>query len=84
MINSALEVALRGRELRAFIARRFTEIDDFFCRSVRAAQAQIPKERSAKDLAHLLLGILLGIRVLVRSRSGGRCSRRRAARACHS
>jgi TetR/AcrR family transcriptional repressor of nem operon len=51
------------------IADRLGEIEAFFCRSIKAAQADgaIPKERVAKDLARLLLGVLLGIRVLARS-----------------
>jgi len=70
LVNSALEVAPHDRKLRAFITSRLTEIEEFFCRSIEAAQAQgqIPKERSAKDLARLFLSVLLGVRVLARSR----------------
>jgi TetR/AcrR family transcriptional regulator, transcriptional repressor for nem operon len=70
LVNSALEVAPHDRKLRAFIASRLAEIEEFFCRSIEAAQAQgqVPKERSAKDLARLFLGVLLGVRVLARSR----------------
>src|SRR5271157_398552 len=70
LINSALEVAPHDRELGAFIADRLAEIEAFFYRSIKAAQAEgaVPRNRAAKDLARLLLGVLLGIRVLARSK----------------
>jgi TetR/AcrR family transcriptional repressor of nem operon len=70
LINSALEVAPHDKELGALIADRLAEIEAFFHRSIKAAQAAgtIPRQRGAKDLARLLLGVLLGIRVLARSK----------------
>lgn len=70
LINSALEVAPHDRELGALIADRLAEIEAFFRRSIKAAQAKghVPRDRIAKDLARLLLGVLLGIRVLARSK----------------
>jgi TetR/AcrR family transcriptional regulator, transcriptional repressor for nem operon len=70
LINSALEVAPHDGELGALIADRLAEIEAFFCRSIKAAQAEgtVPRERNAQDLARSLLGILLGIRVLARSK----------------
>jgi TetR/AcrR family transcriptional regulator, transcriptional repressor for nem operon len=70
LINSALEVAPHDSELGAFVADRFAEIEAFFYRSIKAAQTkgEIPRERAAKDLARMLLGVLLGIRVLARSK----------------
>ena len=70
LINSALEVAPHDKELGALIADRLAEIEAFFYRSIKAAQAggTVPRDRSAKDLARLLLGVLLGIRVLARSK----------------
>ena len=70
LINSALEVAPHDRQLGALIAERLAEIEAFFYRSIRAAQAKgaVPRHRVAKDLARLLLGVLLGIRVLARSK----------------
>jgi TetR/AcrR family transcriptional regulator, transcriptional repressor for nem operon len=70
LINSALEVAPHDRELGALIADRLAEIEAFFYRSIKAAQAEgaIRQDRVAKDLARLLLGVLLGIRVLARSK----------------
>ena len=70
LINSALEVAPHDSELGALIADRLGEIEAFFYRSIKAAQAKgtVPRDRSAKDLARLLLGVVLGIRVLARSK----------------
>jgi TetR/AcrR family transcriptional repressor of nem operon len=70
LINSALEVAPHDRKLGALIADRLGEIEAFFRRSVEAAQADgsVPSDRSPGDLARLLLGVLLGIRVLARSK----------------
>jgi len=70
LINSALEVAPHDRKLGALIADRLAEIEAFFYRSIKAAQVEgdVPKERSARDIARLLLGVLLGIRVLARSK----------------
>jgi TetR/AcrR family transcriptional regulator, transcriptional repressor for nem operon len=68
LINSALEVAPHDKQLGAVIADRLGEIELFFRRSIRAAQAEgtAPPNLVAKDLARLLLGVLLGIRVLAR------------------
>jgi TetR/AcrR family transcriptional repressor of nem operon len=70
LINSALEVAPHDRQLGALIADRLSEIEAFFYRSIKAAQAKgaVPRNRVARDLARLLLGVLLGIRVLARSK----------------
>jgi TetR/AcrR family transcriptional repressor of nem operon len=70
LINSALEVAPHDRELGALIAERLAEIEAFFYRSIKAAQGEgaVPRDRVAKDIARLLLGVLLGIRVLARSK----------------
>ena len=70
LINSALEVAPHDEELGALIADRLAEIEAFFYRSIKAAQAEgsVPRGRIPKDLARLLLGVLLGIRVLARSK----------------
>ena len=70
LINSALEVAPHDRQLGALIADRLAEIEAFFYRSIKAAQAKgaVPRNRVARDLARLLLGVLLGIRVLARSK----------------
>jgi TetR/AcrR family transcriptional repressor of nem operon len=70
LINSALEVAPHDKELGALIADRLGEIEAFFRRSIEAARVDgtVPPGRSAEDLARLLLGVLLGIRVLARAK----------------
>jgi TetR/AcrR family transcriptional regulator, transcriptional repressor for nem operon len=70
LINSALEVAPHDKKLGKLIADRLAEIEAFFRRSIKTAQVNgtVPQERSAVDIARLLLGVLLGIRVLARSR----------------
>ena len=70
LINSALEVAPHDRQLGALVADRLAEIEAFFYRSIKAAQAKgaVPRNRVARDLARLLLGVVLGIRVLARSK----------------
>jgi TetR/AcrR family transcriptional repressor of nem operon len=70
LINSALEVAPHDRQLGAVIGDCLTEIEAFFRRSIKAGQKQgtIRRALVAKDVARLLLGVLLGIRVLARSR----------------
>jgi TetR/AcrR family transcriptional repressor of nem operon len=70
LINSALEVAPHHRELAAVIGGRLAEIEAFFRRSIKAAQKQgsVRADLVAKDVARLLLGVVLGIRVLARAR----------------
>ena len=70
LINSALEVAPHDRELGAVIGGCLAEIETFFLRSIKAAQKQgsVRADLVAKDVARLLLGVVLGIRVLARAR----------------
>ncbi len=70
LVNSALEVAPHDKKLGQFIADRLAELEAFFARSIRKAQAEgtVPRKPVAKDLARLLLGLVLGIRVLARVR----------------
>jgi TetR/AcrR family transcriptional repressor of nem operon len=70
LINSALEVAPHDKELGAAIAERLGELEAFFRRSIMAAQADgtVPRRLAATDLARLLVGVLLGIRVLARAK----------------
>jgi TetR/AcrR family transcriptional regulator, transcriptional repressor for nem operon len=69
LVNSALEIAPHDRELGAVIAERLGEIEAFFRRCIKGAQADgtAPDTVDAKDVARLYLGVLLGIRVLARS-----------------
>ena len=70
LINSALEVAPHDRKLGVEIGRRLEEIEAFFKSLIAKGQADwtIPSQVDAGDVARLLLGVLLGIRVLARSR----------------
>src|SRR5260370_6212996 len=70
LINSALEIAPHDPEVGAEIAKRLGEIEGFFRRSISAAQSSgtIPRKLNTSDFARLLLGVLLGIRVLARSK----------------
>jgi TetR/AcrR family transcriptional regulator, transcriptional repressor for nem operon len=70
LVNSALEVAPHDRELGVYIAARLGELETFFAQLIRRAQAEgsVPARRDADDIARLLLGITLGIRVLARAR----------------
>ncbi len=69
LVNSALDVAPHQAEFCALITEQFDEITDFFKRCILAAQADetAPRNVDADDAARLLLGLLLGIRVLARS-----------------
>jgi TetR/AcrR family transcriptional regulator, transcriptional repressor for nem operon len=69
LVNSALEIAPHDHDLGALIADRLGEIETFFRRCIKAAQAQgtVPRSVEARGVARLLLGVLLGIRVLARA-----------------
>jgi len=69
LVNSALEIAPHDPELGTVIAARLGEIGAFFHRAITAAQADrsVPPDRDPDDLARLLLGVTLGVRVLARS-----------------
>jgi TetR/AcrR family transcriptional repressor of nem operon len=69
LVNSALEVAPHHAQCRAVVASQFRDIEGFFQRSIVAAQAQksVAPEIDAGATARLLLGALLGIRVLART-----------------
>jgi TetR/AcrR family transcriptional repressor of nem operon len=70
IVNSALEVAPHDAELGRVIGLYLDEIRDFFLRNIRAGQRSgaVPAGLDAAETASLLLGVLLGIRVLARSR----------------
>ncbi|NWA00794.1 TetR/AcrR family transcriptional regulator [Pseudomonas gingeri] len=70
IVNAALEVAPHDPEFKALLARVQEGMEDFFLRCIRAGQAQgsINAAQSADDLARLCLGVLMGLRVLARSR----------------
>jgi TetR/AcrR family transcriptional repressor of nem operon len=69
LVNSALEIAPHDQELGAEIAAHLGEIKAFFRRAIASAQADgsVPAGRDSVDLARMLLGVTLGVRVLARS-----------------
>lgn len=69
LVNTALEIAPHDPELAAEVATHLGEIEAFFRRAVIAAQqnGSVPPDRAPADLARLLLGVTLGVRVLARS-----------------
>jgi TetR/AcrR family transcriptional repressor of nem operon len=70
LVNSALELAPHDREFRQVVAGVLGEVEAFFRRCVEKGQASgtITTDQPSEDLARLLLSVLLGIRVLARSR----------------
>ena len=70
LVNSALEIAPHDAKCRTTIAAQFGDIEAFFKRCILAGQAEgtIPAEIEADEIAGLLLGVLLGIRVLARTK----------------
>jgi TetR/AcrR family transcriptional regulator, transcriptional repressor for nem operon len=70
LVNAALEVAPHDPGFQKIVAHVLVRLEQFFRRTVAAGQADgtITTSQSAEDLARHLLGILIGIRVLVRVR----------------
>jgi TetR/AcrR family transcriptional regulator, transcriptional repressor for nem operon len=70
LVNSALEVAPHDPEFRRVVADVLVRVEAFFRRCVAAGQraGTISTAQPAGDLARLLLGIHLGLRVLARTR----------------
>lgn len=70
LVNSALEVAPHDPQFQKAIAVVLVRMEAFFRRCVTAGQkgGEISTGQSADDLARLLLGAFLGIRVLARVR----------------
>ena len=70
LINSALEVAPHDRQRVLSPSTASLRSKPFSTVQSKLAQAKgaVPRNRVARDLARLLLGVLLGIRVLARSK----------------
>lgn len=70
LVNSALELAPHDPEFQQAIAAVLVRVEAFFKRCVTAGQqsGEISRAQPAVDLARTLLGALLGMRVLARSR----------------
>ena len=70
LVNSTLENVPEDRDFQQIVATFLGEVESFFLRCVAAGQREgaISNSQSAEDFARLLLGVLLGIRVLARAR----------------
>ena len=70
LVNSALELAPYDPEFQKLVAQEMIFIEAFFRRCIEAGQKDgtISTIRPAAELAKLLLSVLLGIRVLARTR----------------
>lgn len=70
MVNSALEAVPDAPDAQDVIDDFLTRAEDFFRHRVQAGQQEgsITRAQSAEDLGRLLLGVLLGIRVLARAK----------------
>jgi TetR/AcrR family transcriptional repressor of nem operon len=70
LVNAALEMPVHDPATRAAITEVVNQIEAFFRRRVAAGQADgtIASAETPEDLARLLLGALMGIRVLARVR----------------
>jgi len=70
LVNSALEVAPYDPEFQKLAADEMISIEGFFCRCIVEGQRDgaITSKRPAEELAKVLLSVLLGIRVLARTR----------------
>jgi TetR/AcrR family transcriptional regulator, transcriptional repressor for nem operon len=70
IVNSALELSPVDPEFQALIATVLRDMENFFHRCVNAGQkdGSINDALRPRDLARMLLSVLLGLRVLARSR----------------
>lgn len=72
LINTALEAAASDPEIRDTVARYFQDIEAFFAGRLSAARAlgEIPATLASNDMAGLLLGLVIAVRVRVRAGAG--------------
>ncbi len=70
LVNAALELAPYDPEFKKLVAAEMIFIEAFFRRCVEAAQQEglIASVRPAGELAKMLLSVLIGVRVLARTR----------------
>jgi len=70
LVNTALELAPHDAVLRRLVARELGDIEGFFRRRLDAARmaGELPPDANVDDLARLLLGVVLGMRVLARAK----------------
>lgn len=70
LVNSALDVAPHDAEIGRVVAGYLEEIRSFFQRNIEAGRraGQMPRNIDAPGVSAHLLGVLLGVRVLARTR----------------
>jgi TetR/AcrR family transcriptional repressor of nem operon len=70
LVNSALELSPHDPQFRRVVAEVFERIESFFYKCIKAGQSDgtVTRECPPRDLARGLLSVLLGVRVLARSR----------------
>jgi TetR/AcrR family transcriptional repressor of nem operon len=70
LVNSALEMAPHDAEFQKIIASVLDRIERFFLNCIEVGQADgtITRSIPGETLAHHLLGVLMGVRVLARVR----------------
>jgi TetR/AcrR family transcriptional repressor of nem operon len=70
LVNSALDVAPHDAPMGKVVAGYLDEIRDFFRRNIGAARSagELPRDVDPEALSAHLLGVLLGIRVMARTR----------------
>ena len=71
LVNSALDVAPHDATIGRVVAGYLDEIRAFFRRNIVAAReaGQVPRELDPDEISSHLLGVVLGIRVLARTRA---------------
>lgn len=69
LVNAALEVAPHDPAIQKVVAAFFARVEAFFQRNVAEGQraGTITRAQPAEDLARLLLGVLVGVRVMARA-----------------
>lgn len=70
LVNSAMELAPKDADFRQIVTSVLGQIEAFFLRCIQAGQrdGSITRQTAAADLARMLLGLHLGLRVLARCR----------------
>jgi TetR/AcrR family transcriptional repressor of nem operon len=70
LVNAAAEIAPHDAEFGREISSRLDELQGFFRRMIVKARTDgsVPSERDPIEIARLMLGVVLGIRVLARAK----------------
>ena len=70
LVNAVIDVAPHDPDFQKIVSSVLVRIEAFFLDRIEAGQADgtITRSLSANDLAHHLLGVLMGVRVLARVR----------------